>query len=180
MLFASLLTPVFAGWFYLYPAHEFHQYLTNWGLVAVFSSLCISAYMPYSKTYRKKPKLMALNHALMSLAIIMQLVITVVYWTMLHKEVIKKNSHNMTAVVYQYAAHSLPAIACTYNLSVTDFLFYRGYTTFVLSIGVLFLGINFVSYLVTGHVTYWFLNWSDPMLSIIASTSLLTLGVGFV
>ena len=36
--------------------------------------------MPYSKTYRKKPNLMALNHSIISISILFQTVIFLNYW----------------------------------------------------------------------------------------------------
>ena len=180
ILFASLLVPIFAGWFYLYPAGEFHQYFTNWGLVAVFASLCITTYMPYSKNYRKKPRLMAINHFLFTFAILAQSIITIIYWTLLHKSVIKKNSHNITAVIYQYASHSIPAIACLYNVLATDFLFYRGYVPCLVVIGIIFLSTSYISYLISGHVTYWFLDWSDPKKAVPAGALIIGLGGGLI
>ena len=84
LFFASLLLPLIPMWHYLYHFNTFFPYLTNWGLVLTLSSLLVTAYMPYSKTYRKKKKLMAWNHALLSMAIISETLVTCVYWTVMH------------------------------------------------------------------------------------------------
>mmetsp|Transcript_43390 Transcript_43390/g.57438 ORF Transcript_43390/g.57438 Transcript_43390/m.57438 type:complete len:99 (+) Transcript_43390:59-355(+) len=70
-VFAACLVPLVCGWGLFYPWHEFPQYLTNWGLILCLLSLCLSAYMPYDQHYRQKPCLMAMNHLVFSLALIM-------------------------------------------------------------------------------------------------------------
>ena len=162
LIFASLLLPLIPGWCYLYDWNHFFQYLTNWGVVLTLCSLVVTAYMPYSKTYRKKTKLMAWNHALLSLAIVSETIVMVVYWTMLHKTVMKNNSHSKLAVFYQYYAHIVPAIACFYNFMSTDFLFYRGYARFLLLLAIIFFFVNFTQTKLTGNFSYWFLKWQDP------------------
>ena len=166
-IFAALLVPVAFGWGLFYSWVDFPQYLTNWGIVLVLMSLCFSAYMPYQQDYRKRPCLMASHHLLFSLALIIQLIVTVVYWTMLHKTVMQRNSHMKGACLYQWLAHTIPVFGIAYNFTVTDFLFYRGLKRLFMLILFCYLSLNFTMTMVTGNVTYWFLAWKDPMLSII-------------
>ena len=47
-------------------------------------------YLAHCKDYRKYPGLMALNHIMLSLSIVVELVVTIVYWSVIHKEVVKR------------------------------------------------------------------------------------------
>jgi len=94
ILFIALLVPLITGWFFLYGWDDYQCELANWGVFLVLASLICSGLIPYSKNYRKKPRLMALNHALLSLAILIQLVDTMTYWLAFRKQSIKKHKHN--------------------------------------------------------------------------------------
>ena len=90
----SLLIPIAPFWFAFYPAQEFLVYFTNWGLLMTILSLTLSALMPYDILYRSKPNKMALHHLMLSMSLTSEIVICSIYWTMLHKSVMKKNAHS--------------------------------------------------------------------------------------
>ena len=142
-VFVSLLVPLIPGWFHLYGWGQFEEKLTNWGMVFVIANLIISVLMPYSKNYRKKPLLMAVNHAIFSIAIILQVIGTFYFWAMVGTDVVKKNRHNKLAVIYQYTAHTMPTLACLYNFIITDFLFYRRHARISFVITFLLLATNY-------------------------------------
>ena len=106
-----MLVPCILGWGLFYPWKEFPQYLTNWGMILVLTSLCLSSYLPYDQEYRKKPCLMALNHIIFSLSLILEMIIMLVYWTLLWKGIYARNKGNMGILVYQVACHTVPALA---------------------------------------------------------------------
>ena len=112
-------------WFVFYPAHEFPMFFTNWGLVMTILSLLISAFMPYDIKYRQKPNKMALNHLFFAMSGVAEIVICSVYWSLLHKNVMRKNAHSPAQQAYQCYAHALPGIASLLNFWVTDVLYYR-------------------------------------------------------
>ena len=91
------------------------------------------------------------------------MIVAIVYWTLLHKDVMERNAGNPLALYYQYAAHTIPTIACLYNFMVTDFLFYRGYSKFLSCFTVIYLSTNCIKTKVTGNVAYWFLRFDDIM-----------------
>ena len=133
------------GWFFVYGSAGYIKSLANWGVFLVLSSLICSSMVPYSKNYRKKPKLMALNHALFSMAILIQLLDFFSYWlTLNHESTIKKNKHTELIVLYQYAQHILPPLACIYNFAITDFLFYRKFYKVSLFGTVLYFVANYI------------------------------------
>ena len=110
---------------------------------------------------------MASHHLLFSIALIMQVIIVGVYWTMLHEDTMARNKAHTGALIYQCLVHSLPALGCFYNLTVTDFIFYRGIEKLCYGLGVFYLLVNFAMTKITGNVTYWFLSWKDPTHSFI-------------
>merc|ERR1712160_180202 len=99
---------------------------------------------------------------------------------MLHKDVMARNKGHTGALVYQCLAHSLPAIGCIYNLTVTDFIFYRGIDKLCVSLCVFYLLVNFSMTMITGNVTYWFLSWKDPKITIIVVVVALGSIFGFI
>ena len=143
MIFIALLVPIITGWFFLYGYNDFEKHLANWGVVIVLASLICSGLLPYSKNYRRKPRLMAMNHSLMSLAILVQIIDLTIFW-LTGSSKIKSNKHSQLMVIYQYILHTVPAIACLYNFLITDFLFYRKYYKVCLSLTVLYFAGNFI------------------------------------
>ena len=154
-----------AGWYHLYGWGQFEQYLTNWGICIVLVSLSVSTYVPLCRDYKRQPGLMAFNHLMMSLSIVVELVVTFVYWTMVHKQVMKSNEGNLPAIYYAYAAHIIPSLTCLYNFLVTDFLFYRSYSAVLFILTGVYLSVNCIKTKLTGNIAYWFLRFDD-MLSI--------------
>ena len=146
IIFIGLLVPLITGWFFLYGWAGYVKSLANWGVFLVISSLICSSMVPYSKNYRRKPRLMALNHALFSMAILIQLLDFFSYWLTFNRESskIKKNKHTELIVFYQYALHIVPPLACMYNFAITDFLFYRKFYKVSLFGTVLYLVANYI------------------------------------
>ena len=165
-----------AHWYRLYGWGMFEQYLTNWGIVMVLISLCASAYLPYCKDYKKCPGLMAFNHIMLSLAIVTEIIVSIVYWSVIHKDVMEKSKGNSELMFYNYISHILPNIACAYNFLVTDFLFYRGYSRFLFIMTGVYLFVNFLKTKMTGNVAYWFLRFDD-LLSVYICIFFLSLAV---
>ena len=122
---------------------------------------------------------MASHHLLFSMALGMQVIVTSVYWTLLHRDVMANNKGHMGAMIYQCLAHSLPALACLYNLCVTDFIYYRGIDKLSVGLSVFYLLLNFTMTKITGNVTYFFLSWKDPTTSAFVCLLCVTIPLGF-
>ena len=167
MTMAAVLLSLLPCWLFFHPLRELPLDPANWALLTVVASLFLSAYVPYSKTYRNKPRLMATNHFLLSLAIYSQLILTFLYWAQLNEHLVKRNRHQKHAAWYHYLTHSLPALAIICNFCVTDMILYRKHAKLV-SLGVLLaLGYSFMAKQVTGEVSNkWYLRWQDPYMSL--------------
>ena len=161
IFFAVLHVLLIACWFHLYGWGMFEQYLTNWGICLILVSLCVSTYIPYCEDYKKRPGLMAFNHIILSVAIVLELIVTIVYWTLVHKDVMRRNAGNPLALYYQYAAHTIPTLSCLYNFWATDFLFYRRYSRVLVCLTTIYLSVNCLTTKMTGNISYWFLRFDD-------------------
>ena len=79
-----------------------------------------------------------------------------------------RNRGHIGAQIYQCLAHAVPGIACFYNLCATDFIFNKRLDRLFFFIAVIYLSINFTITKLTGNITYWFLAWKDPTVSVVA------------
>ena len=158
----SILIPLIPFWCLYYEPGEFMHYFTNWALIFTILNLLITALIPYSLRYTKKPRLMCLNHLIMSLAIISQIVVIVAYWSLMHKDVMARN-RDTPRRVYQVYAHTVPQFSCMLNFALTDFLAYRGHIYLVHFILLIFCANNYYAtfYQRGGQSNYWFLTWKD-------------------
>ena len=180
IIFAAFIFPAIPGWFLLHEYSTFFSYATNWGHLVTMASLIVSAYVPYSQTYRRKPRLMAWNHALLSCSVLLMCIIMPVYWSMVHQSILQRNVGNHIKVAYTYYTHTVPAAACLYNFTVTDFLFSRSYAKFTVFLVGVFMTINFTVTQLTGIITYQFLKWQDPIESVCVVTLFTLLALGLV
>ena len=101
----------FSGWYFII-------WLTDWG--AVLTLLCLILTQSASKDPRISSKTgkLAWIHILTEICLFTNLVITLVYWTVLHFLFIEY-LEGLTEF-HMYAVHSFPFIATLMNLHVTD------------------------------------------------------------
>jgi hypothetical protein len=69
----------------LFPLTSFPVYFTNWGLLITIVSLSLSIKCASDTQLYTKISLMGWHHLIFELALIMELIITVVYWSLIHK-----------------------------------------------------------------------------------------------
>lgn len=74
---------------YLFPPYELFIFFTNWGLMFTISSLILTIKCARDIDISKKPTIMAWNHLTFEFAFFCEIIITVIYWTVIHEEVIK-------------------------------------------------------------------------------------------
>jgi len=161
ILLFTLTFPLLPGWFYLYDASDFKSYFTNWGLCFTLMSLVATIVAPYDLKFASKPNKMALQHFLVTISVIMEMVVMPIYWGMLHEGVMRNAGGNQEMVFYQWCAHTIPAMASWGNFFITDFLFYRPYVRVILAIEVFYLSFNFYVVKSSGVPVYWFMAWDD-------------------
>lgn len=72
---------------YLFPFSSFPVYFTNWGLFITIISLSLSIKCAEDINLENNIYLMGWHHLIFELALIMEIVITVVYWSLIHSVV---------------------------------------------------------------------------------------------
>jgi len=88
-------------------------------------SLTATIVAPYDLKFPSKPNKMALQHFLVTISVLMEVVIMPIYWGMLHEGAMRNAAGDPVKVFYQWWAHSIPAMASCGNFFISDFLFYR-------------------------------------------------------
>ena len=133
--------------------------------------------MPFDLAYTKKHGKMAINHMLITLSIILQSIITFVFWVFLWEDVYRRNQGVPLRVEYQVLLHSIPAVAALINFIITDVIFYRNHVYLVWTFEILYMTSNLILVRVFGNrPIYWFMTWQDPQQSTIVVLLFLTFG----
>ena len=118
---------------------------------------------------------------LYSLAIICNLVVVALYWSLIHRKTIVKYKNDggpYVRVVCQYAVHSIPAIVGLANTIITNSLMSARLIPPIVGIGVIYMLVNFITVKMSGEPIYDFLTWEDWTSALIAT--LLLLGFVFI
>ena len=123
-------------------------------------SLILSFLMPFDLNYAKKYGKMAINHILITLSVILQSVITSVFWIFLWEDVQRRNIGMPLRVEYQVLLHTIPALAALVNFLITDVILYRDHVYLIWAFEIIYMGSNFMLVKVFGNKPiYWFMTW---------------------
>ena len=113
----------------------------------------------------------------MQMALIFQMIIVPVYWTMIHEQdVVPKFGDKPRLMMFMYWVHIWPGIAALFNVIISKSLFINSYYKFLLGVGVFYMFVNFVGTKVSGKPLYSFLPWTD-WTSLVISMSLIGLAL---
>ena len=122
---------------------------TNWTLMLTTASIYLSysaAKDPvhFSRSAKSETaiKKQAWHHLLYSLSILFNLVVVVVYWSMLHEKAVEKWKdtpiYGPGRVRHLYTVHTFPAISCLINSAVTNCKMSRGLWKLLMTIFVVY------------------------------------------
>lgn len=139
-------------------------YFTNWGLLVTTAWVALSIRCARdTQAYTKRPGLLALHHITFEIAVIMNLVIMVVYWPILHETVIKwcYERGEMGKVAHNHFVHIFPFFAVVLNFLFTDVVISGVHTKAILPIAVTYGYKNYQATIQMGEPVYWFLDWED-------------------
>lgn len=109
---------------------------------------------------------------LYSIAIICNLVVISMYWTLIHSRTIvkyKTDGGPYVRVVCQYAVHAIPAIVCLSNTIITNTLMSARLIPPIVGIGSIYMVVNFITVKMSGEPIYDFLTWEDWRSPLIAT-----------
>ena len=68
---------------------------------------------------------------------ISNIVVMVVYWSVLHEEQMIKHQGHSGKIYHMYAVHLFPGISCFFNTVSTNIVLKRGIVKIVVAIGVI-------------------------------------------
>jgi hypothetical protein len=74
-----------------FPLSSLLIFFTNWGLLLTLISIYFSIKCANDKDFLKKPNLVAWHHLLFEIAFLFDIIITIVYWSMIHANIMKSN-----------------------------------------------------------------------------------------
>lgn len=63
------------------------MFFTNWGLILTQISLYLTIKCANDYTVREKPRVLGFNHLLFEFCVVMEIIITIVYWSIIHSVV---------------------------------------------------------------------------------------------
>ena len=90
----------------------------------------------------------------------MNVVTTLLYWTLLHKSQMKKYAGDPIRTFHQYTVHIIPAIAMAVNFCVTDVRMCPEHYIYLSGLCLTYGFVNFFTVRVLGSTPlYWFLDW---------------------
>jgi len=138
--------------------------LTTWALIigTVHLYLSVKVTSDPSVSYG----LLAIHHLLYTIVIVMQIVVTSVYWSLMHEGLMKKYEGKLKQqIVNGYLIHIIPQIICFSNAYMTNTVLSSKLLKIVVIGGVFFSINNCASTLMRGKPVYPILPW-DSMNSV--------------
>jgi hypothetical protein len=103
----------------------------------------------------------------LQLAFVTQLIITLVYWTVLwQKDLLKVQRESDSAFRtylwwHKVLIHILPALTVVINTLLTKVVFIPGHALYMILMGVTYLPFNYWGTIYTGEPLYHFMPWND-------------------
>ena len=107
-----------------------------------------------------RPYLMAFNQIMFELSYFANIIVMVVYWSLIHP-VFDFSKFNEYECLQMLIIHILPGLSGLLNYLITDIVFLRRHTYFLLGIEIVYLIINYVETKRTGKPLYDFLTWES-------------------
>ena len=119
-------------------------------------------------------KYLVAHHVLFEIITPMNILVTLVWWSVLRKETIEDYRHSPVELVHAFAIHSVPILANWITFSVTDIVFKASHCLVLAPIGVIYSYFNYCTVMRTGEPVYWFLDWKDSTSSIVVTVMTLS------
>ena len=111
-----------------------------------------------------RPLLKRVTAILLEVTFVTQIVITSIYWPILHHiamERIKTEPDGSFLYYHMIFIHSVPFIAVLVNVTLSKVRFIPGHSLYIVLYGIFYSCVNYAGTLYRGHPLYPFLNWQD-------------------
>jgi len=125
----------------LFPVRSLLTFLTNWGMLASFASILFLIYCASIPEIKQQKRKLCAAHLLFEFASILNLVIPIVYWGVIHAKVI----HNFEGLrcVHMYTIHTLPTIGMFLTYKTLNISLCTHHWVFLAPIAILYSIINY-------------------------------------
>ena len=152
----------------VWPLEELFTLFSNWTLhittLSILLTISCSKDQNINHLERNEIKSkIAITHLMYTIAILFNLVVVSIYWTVIHPETMPKHRKNgpPLRVTCQYMIHIIPAICCLINTIITNLVLLNGILTTILKLSTFYLLINFTATKYHGTPIYSFLSWES-------------------
>jgi hypothetical protein len=144
-------------------------YYRGWYVFFFFTvwALCLSIiYLPVSVLATKgspSMNLLAWHHILFSATFFSNIVVTTIYWPLLHSMYIAREeiATNPIRLACAYGMHAVPILGSIYNFKTIDAVLKASHAKALIPVMVAYLYVNYRATLAAGQTLYWFLSWED-------------------
>ena len=136
-------------------------YLSGWGLVLSWITTLSTIYLTSSDDQHEALKNM--TYQLLQFTLSINVVITIVYWTTVHPEIMKNDPKMQETGEYimQWLIHTTPMICLAVNVALSRISFHYSDALTTLLLTSFYMCINFGYVKVSGNVIYHFLPWNN-------------------
>ena len=143
----------FSGWPLFY-------FFTNWALLLTILYISMSV---IAANYTSNMNLLACHHILFSTSLFANIVVTTIYWPLLHSQYIsiEEIAENPVRIAVAYGMHSMPIIGSIYNFRTIDAVLKASHAKALIPGVALYLYTNYRATRLSGQTLYWFLTWED-------------------
>ena len=143
----------FSGWPLFY-------FFTNWALLFTIFYISVSV---FAANYTQNMNLLAFHHILFSTSLFANIVVTTIYWPLLHSQYIsiEEIAANPIRIAVAYGMHSMPIIGSIYNFRTIDAVLKASHAKALIPGVAVYLYTNYIATRLSGQNLYWFLTWED-------------------
>mmetsp|Transcript_12918 Transcript_12918/g.9351 ORF Transcript_12918/g.9351 Transcript_12918/m.9351 type:complete len:105 (-) Transcript_12918:257-571(-) len=100
-------------------------FLTCWGQLVTIISIGLTYYCARDPSFRKRDVLKGWHYGFFMTSMLMNVVITVVYFSVIHPVVQEKHKGETATLYWLFIMHLVPLISTTINFLCTDIVFIR-------------------------------------------------------
>ncbi len=135
-------------------------FFTNWALVLTIVYLPVSV---LASSGSPSMNLIAWHHILFSASLFSNIVVTTIYWPLLHSTYIAREeiATNPIRLAVAYGMHSIPILGSIYNFRTIDAVLKASHSKALIPVIAAYLYTNYRATLLAGQTLYWFLTWED-------------------
>ena len=139
---------------------SFLSELTSWGVTLTFICLFITVRQADNPDLKNDYGKLALLHILSEAVLLLNVVITLVYWTLLYR-LYADFYDRIIEKVNQVTIHVFPLAFTLLNMRVTQVVLLRHHWVFFVPLSMIYMVINYIATKISGFYIYFFLHWEN-------------------